>query len=385
MITAISSNEELLNAVLEEQPKAYYWFDKRYKDNRETSRLRRKITDEHKKTGEVQVGGYVEYLSRSGNRWVVYLRTARTGGFYCTQKASFVYRETFGSIEVIVPMDLKAVAGGRPQGVMVFTSHFFLRMQQRLGVEKIDIEAVIRLVASIKHTIINAKGDSKRRKHEMEISIMGTVWRGIYRNGAKNIIEVKTMLTKLELSRREKQALQRVDKAQEHAVIHVKEIDMQRIEEKDHSLLAEMYDNSFVLDVDDTLSELFFDFTFLTKLTFDRLCIPFDFDEYMQFLLDDMDGEAVLWGHMVESAYDHDSDKRIDDASVFVLCTIQCFGHKFPTGPATEMFVRAYREYWSDMERVFEEHKDFFVLKNKSMFQPKVKMDKLTKVGKWEG
>lgn len=377
MITSQSTNEEILSAVYAELPKAEYWFEKRFKDNRETSRIRRKILDEHRRTGQVQIGGHVEYHSPSGNQWSAFLRSAKVGGEFIAQKCSFIYRETIGSFEIILPVDGYSAYNQIWKGVLIFTNHFFLRMRQRVGVEKIDLEAAIRLLSCVDHTIFHQKGDSNKRKNEIEISIMGTVWRGVYRDKDEHVMELKTMIPKTELSKRDRKGLLKIDRAQQNAVFHQKDIDVDRIKNQDRSLLSEMYDNAFVLGVNDRLSEIFYDFTHITKLTFDRLCVPFDFDEYINLLLKDMEGEALMWENLITSAYDHDADKLIDDASIFTLITLMCFGHKFPTGPATEMFCRSYKEYWGDSKRVIDENKKFFVLKDKRLFQQQMKMGQL--------
>lgn len=380
MITSLSTNEEIMEAMKSEKTKVVYWLRKRYPDNRETFRLCERMKSDHRRTGQTQCSEPIEYTAPSENRWLAFLKTTNTGGHYDVNTVAFIYRETVASVEAIVPMGEDA---GRwfngVDRVMVYTPHFFQRMAERIGISQVDRATVMRLLSAIEDVVLNPKGDSKKRHDEVEVSVMGTVWRGIFRNGDKRIVEMKTILPKTSLTQKERGKLKKLDKAQQNAVLHYKDSDLERIANGDPSLLGEMYDNAFVLGVDDSLSSVFQDMAVLVKLTADRLNVTYTFDEFMLYLLQNMKGERDYWDLMIETAYDTtDIRKVLDNTMAMVVCTLKNFGCKFPEMDIARFFEPSGLEYYGDQGATLKRLKPFFRISNKSLFQPQIRMDKLT-------
>lgn len=378
MITSQSTNEEILDAVLSEKDKALYWLNKKYNYSQKTDLMCDLIIAEHRRTGLPQHSEPVEYTSRSGNRWCVFLRTLQLGDQYSVQTTAFIYRYTIGSIEIFVPTLDNSSLNGNSTCVMIYTSHFFLRMSQRLGIEKIDRDVVIRLLASLNGFVFNPRGDGKKRKNEVELSIMGTVWRGVYRDDEMHIIEVKTLLRKSELTKNEQQKLKVVDFAQKNAVVHTKRTDLLRIAEEDTMLIAELYDNSFILNVRDNLSIIFYESAGVTKLVADKICFAYSFDDYIQFLINDMKTEKVIWHEMVDVAYDIKNSKKYSKFIVpFILFALRGVGCNMPYDTMCQFILPSIVEFDKSRFKIMDELKDFFVVNDKSMFQSKLDLGPL--------
>lgn len=373
MITSLSPKDEILKVCIEENQKAQYWF-KKQTNNRKWDDIADFLISQHKKTGIPQYSEMIEYTARSGNKWCSFIRSRKFGNNYGTFLQSFMYRETLGSIEVF-NVTSKGCVGDYSDGVMIFTSHFFLRMAQKLGVSADSKEVAQRFLSLSDGMIFHEKGDGKKRKAELEISFMGTIWRGVYKNGDKRVVEIKTMIKRAELTNKEKNSLKEVEAAQINAVYHNKSADLQRIKAKDVSLIMEMYSNTFIHHTSDFVSSVFEDCLVLTKMTADRLCLDYTFDDYLLFYKTDIEGYGVVMEDVVKLAYDSVSEiERLSHLRAIVTITLECLYCKIPRERIFECFYVSYEEYKENPNKQLEKLKDFFLLKDKKMFE---KNDKL--------
>lgn len=370
MITSMSPKDEILKVCIEENEKAQYWFRKQT-NNRKWNEIADTLILQHKKTGMPHSSEMIEYTARSGNKWCSFIRSRKIGNCYGTFLQSFMYRETLGSIEVF-NVTSKGCVGGGSDGVMIFTSHFFLRMAQKLGVAANTKEIAKRFLSLSDGMVFHEKGDSKKRKAELEISFMGIIWRGVYKNGDKRVVEIKTMLKRAELTYKEKKSLKDVEAAQNNVVYHNKGTDLERIENKDVSWIYELYNNSFILHTNDFVSSVFEDCVALTKMTADRLCVDYTFDDYMSFYVADIKGEGVVLNDIVMLAYDSVSEAiRSNHMKAIAVVTLQCLYCNIPHERMIECFFTSYDEYMDNPSEHLEKLKDFFVLKDKSILENK--------------
>lgn len=373
MITSLSPKDEIFKVCIEENGKAQYWF-KKQTNNRKWDEIADSLISQHMKTGTPHWSEMIEYNARSGNKWYSFIRSRKIGNCYGTFLQSFMCRETLGSIEIF-NVTSKGCVGGGSDGVMIFTSHFFIRMAQKLGVAADNKEIAQRFLSLSDGMVFHEKGDGKKRKAELEISFMGTIWRGVYKNGDKRVVEIKTMLKRTELTSKEKIALKEVEAAQNNVVYHNKSSDLQRIKDKDVSLIAEMYNNSFVLHTNDFISSVFEDCLVLTKMTADRLCVDYTFDDFISFYTTDIEGEGVVLNDIVMLAYDSVSEVvRLNHMKAIVDVTLECLYCKVPRERIIDCFFVSYDEYSENPNMQLKKFKDFFVLKDKSLLDKKDKL-----------
>lgn len=368
MITSMSPKDEILSVCIEESEKAQYWFRKQT-NGRKWDEISENLILQHKKTGTPHYSDMIEYTSRRGNKWCSFIRSRKIGSCYGTFLQSFMYRETLGSIEIFNVIS-KGCVGGDSYGVMIFTSHFFLRMAQKLGVAADRKEIAQRFLSLSDGMVFHEKGDGKKRKAELEISFMGTIWRGVYKNGDKRVVEIKTMLKRTELTAKEKNSLKDVEAAQNNVVYHNRMSDLERIKDKDVSFVAELYNNSFIYHASDLVSSVFEDCMALTKMTSDRLCVDYTFDDFMSFYITDIKADGVVLNDIVKLAYDSISEAvRANHLKAIVVVTLHCLYCKIPQERIIDCFYTSYEEYMGNPNEHLDRHKDFFVLKDKSMFE----------------
>lgn len=186
--------------------------------------LERKCIDENL---QYATSDPVEHITKSGNRWMVYLKSEKHGeNTIVHQLQAFCYYETYGSIGAFVPVfDGKTI-----DRCVIFSSHFFLRMKQRLGLGMMSKAVLKRFIEYISLLHSEDKGKGTHGENEAEVYLYGAVGRGIFRDEDCNILEVKTFLTESELSKSQLTRLQKLKNIATNYVSMEREIVRQRID-----------------------------------------------------------------------------------------------------------------------------------------------------------
>ena len=227
MINLSTPNKELIQELNADYEKLGYWMKKKIGGEKKLSQLQNELVRQYHLTGKVQTSEPIEYISANGNKWYGYYKTVKIGGIIYPNSMGFCYYETYGSIGAFVPISNKSIEG--VDGVVIFTSHFFLRLSQRLGVGVRSREVVKRFLEMLDNMVIQYNGDSDKRKDEVEVSFSGSVWRGYWRHGDSNVVVLNTFLKHVELPSRQKDKAVELQNVQATYTPRSKETDYQRI------------------------------------------------------------------------------------------------------------------------------------------------------------
>lgn len=242
MINLSTANQELIKELNQDYEKLGYWMKKKIGGDKKLAMLQQKLIRQYHATGKTQTSEPIEYISSNGNKWYGYYRTFKIGGMVFANSAGFCYYETYGSIGAFVPMSNKSIEG--VDGVVIFPSHFFLRLSQRLGVGVRSREVVKRFLEMLDNMVFQYKGDSDKRKDEVEVSICDSVWRGHWKNGDSNVVELNTFLKHIELSNKDRRKAEDLQNYQYTHIPRSKETDYQRLISGDaESWVKELLDN----------------------------------------------------------------------------------------------------------------------------------------------
>jgi hypothetical protein len=359
MINLSTPNKDILKELNEDYEKLGYWMKKKVGSEKKLAKLKDRIVREYHRTGKNQTSDPIEYISTNGNRWYGYYRTFNIGGIVYAHSAGFCYYETYGSIGAFVPINSKSVQGC--DGVVIFPSHFFLRLSQRLGVGVRSREVVKRFLEMLDNMVIQYKGDSEVRKDEVEVSFSGSVWRGQWRGGDSSVIELNTFLKHTELSKSQNAKAVDLQNKQMTYIPRSKETDLQRLmtggaESWVNELLDNVNDKGGVFDF---VSSAYYNYFNTTHFTGEEVGIKITAENFDELLKAESRGENRLG--MVKFIYEHAYELIPEDeffnkvfASVFVV--LRKLGYKGTIDdlrPHFEVGVKRFAEWREEMREKF--------------------------------
>ena len=302
MINLSTPNDILIKELNADYEKLGYWMRKKVGGSKKLAQLQDHLVLKYQLSGKTQTSDPIEYISANGNKWYGYYKTVKIGGLVYPNSTGFCYYETYGSIGAFVPVSSKSIEG--MDGVIIFPSHFFLRLSQRLGVGVRSREVVKRFLEMLDNMVIEYKGDSDKRKDEVEVSFSDSVWRGHWRNGDKNVVELNTFLKHTELSGYQMRKAKDLQNAQNTYIPRSKETDLQRIMTDPETWVKELLDNinkdNRIFDYATSAYFNFYNTTFFTGIEVGIKITPKAFDG---LLLSEARGE--IKPGMIKFIYNH--------------------------------------------------------------------------------
>lgn len=256
MINLSTKDEVLLKELKSDFNRIKHWLaNEKYSSKKLRQRayeLQRRCIDQNL---PFATSGYDEYTTKNGNRWIVYQKATRYGDDIIPELQAFCYYDTFGSGGAFVPSYSK----GNVDSCIIFTSHFFLRVKQRLGLSAMNRDVIQRFIEYISTLHSEAKGEGKHGKNEVIIYLNGAIGYGTYRDKECNILEVKSFLKETELTSYQKRESNRlVNIAKNYIQLH-EEAAFNRLLSGDMSVMKAKEDNCrLVGENEDYLDKMIF-------------------------------------------------------------------------------------------------------------------------------
>ena len=133
--------KELLDAMHAEVPVAWYHYRKTIGSALQYRKHENRLTDQAIAERRSLVSDTVEWISKVGNRWITYVHTEyfpHAMSAIATH-VSFIYYETYASCGAFFPMypppssSKDGKKKQQPNGIIIYTDHFFLQMSNRTG------------------------------------------------------------------------------------------------------------------------------------------------------------------------------------------------------------------------------------------------------------
>lgn len=214
-INLSTKTEDVIATMREEMPHASYYFRKKYGGNQKYLKYEDALLDKALAEEKDQFTDIEYYISPVGNRWMTYThvmyfpRAKHAEAFHW----SFVYYETYGSCGAFLPSysakqikDGMVKKNGKPDEVIVFTSHFFFQLSERTKVEYRSKELIKKFI-------------SEKCENAMSIGDDGEViakldsGHGFGKVMSRNPLraEVRTYLNDKELNKRQREIVKPVD------------------------------------------------------------------------------------------------------------------------------------------------------------------------------
>lgn len=264
MINLSTPNDQLISELASDYKKARYWAEKIIKKSEYKPMLRLMFVN-HQLTDKRQISDVILYQSPKGNKWCMYWTTEKVDGRIVLKHRGFAYYETEGSIGAFLPMSDEQ--GRDIKKCIILPSHFFVRMQERLGIKGVSKETIQQLTEPLEGIVVDYKGSSEKRDFEIEASVAGSVWRGVFRNGDIRVAEVKTFLKETSLSRKQQRSAQDLGIAQQGAMRHSKASVKERMDKGEaHVVLEELFANEDVYGIAGSLAYHYAIFQALTAI-----------------------------------------------------------------------------------------------------------------------
>ena len=133
---------DLLATMKEELPVAWYHFRKQIGSSLQYQKHEDQVLDQALAEKRSIVSDVGEWISKVGNRWITYVHTE-----YFPQAlhamathVSFIYYETYASCGAFFPLYVPPTVSRKgkqkrqePNGILIYTDHFFLQMSNRTG------------------------------------------------------------------------------------------------------------------------------------------------------------------------------------------------------------------------------------------------------------
>lgn len=151
-----TKSADVLATIREEQPKAWYYFRKKYGSKMKYEKAEDQMLDKALEEKCDQFTDIDYWISPVGNRWMTYVQVQYfpKAHFALAFHYSFIYYETFSSCGAFFPMyspkqtkDGKVKKKGVPDSVIRYTDHFFYQMSERTKIEYRSKELIRKFIS----------------------------------------------------------------------------------------------------------------------------------------------------------------------------------------------------------------------------------------------
>lgn len=209
---------DIILTMVAELPSAEYFFRKSYGGRQKYTRYEDGLLDKALDEKRGVFSDINEHVSPSGNRWITYThveyypRAEYANAFHF----SFLYYETYASCGAFFPLYPQGKDGSQkkykngktmpPDGVIIFTDHFFLRMAERTGKAYRSKELVREFICTKSTNALQADEDG-----DIIVKFKGGYGFGKEKSVSPHVIEVRTFLTDKQLSPSQRKKCEKID------------------------------------------------------------------------------------------------------------------------------------------------------------------------------
>lgn len=147
MITINSKPKDIRREIAEDEEKAKYWFVKTHHGQSAFEKWCMSRQRWMEVCGDIEFfSDPVEYVSKNGNHWMVFLYIVRTRTGFVHTLRTVAYYTTAISIGAWVSVFSRSADGKREDGCIFYTPHFFQRFSSRLGISVHSRDLLIRFM-----------------------------------------------------------------------------------------------------------------------------------------------------------------------------------------------------------------------------------------------
>lgn len=211
MINLSTPNRQLFNELMADKDKSFYWLVKKNGGQKSYDKMRDNLLLEAKRVKHNVVSDVVEYRSRNGNRWMTYecARYYPDADTSYTAPYAFCFYETLGSVGAFMPVKIGMDQESGADAIVIFNSHFFARMCERLGIGFRSPEMVRAFHEFIPNFLISTyKDEDDGNTVKLIVRLPGSIGWGNQRKGEPVVFEVCTFLMDTQLNGKQRRITQ---------------------------------------------------------------------------------------------------------------------------------------------------------------------------------
>ena len=206
---------EVLATIREEQPKAWYFFRKKYGSKLKYEKTEEQMLDKALEEECDQFTDIDYWISPVGNRWMTYTQVQYypKAKYALSFHYSFIYYETYASCGAFFPMyspkqlsGSKVKKGGNPDGIILYTDHFFYQLSERTKIEYRSKELIRKFISERCENAMSADKDG-----EVIMKFKGGHGFGKELSLTPRFIECRTYLGDEQLNNKQKRMCEPVD------------------------------------------------------------------------------------------------------------------------------------------------------------------------------
>lgn len=206
-----TSPDDLVATIKAELPKARYFFMKEFGGRRRYEMAEATMVEKALRDKEDQISHMVYWVSQAGNKWCTYthVKYYSKANYVHAFKFSFIYYETASSCGAFFPQysqDHTKREKGTPEGVIIFSGHFFYQMSVRTNIDYRSKNLICKFVRERVEDAISINTDG-----QVTLRFRGGYGFGRVNNQNPLVIEVRTFLTDKQLSNKQKERCKQVD------------------------------------------------------------------------------------------------------------------------------------------------------------------------------
>lgn len=203
--------KEILKTMQLELPTVKYFFKKDFGGNRKFLAYEDKSLDKCLKEEKSSITDISEYISQKGNRWMSYsfFEYFPLAKYAQAWPMSFIYYETYGSCGAFFPIFSQTKKHGsydKLDGVIIFTSHFFLRMSERTGKAYRSRELIQEFITTKQTHAHQVDEDG-----DVIVKFLGGYGFGVLKSQSPCVMEIRTYLTDKQLTPKQKRKCEMIN------------------------------------------------------------------------------------------------------------------------------------------------------------------------------
>ena len=203
MINLSTPNNILFKELMADKDKSFYWLKKKNGGDKSYEKMRDALLLKAKREKHNVISDVIEYRSANGNRWMTYecARYYKDADTSYTMPYAFCFYETLGSVGAFVPVKIGLTHEDGEDAIVIFTSHFFMQMSERLGLGYRSPEMVRAFHEFIPQFLLGTyKDEEDEYSTKLIVRLPGSIGWGFKREGEEQVFEVRTFLSDVQLN-----------------------------------------------------------------------------------------------------------------------------------------------------------------------------------------
>ena len=232
MINFSTPSDVMLREIMADKKKSFYWLTKKMGSEKKYEAMRDGLLIKARKEKRNKISEVFEYRSANGNRWMTYecARYFPQSDSSYTEPYAFCFYETLGSVGAFVPVKVGLTQESGTDAVVIFTSHFFYQMCERLKITYRSLDMVRAFHEFIPSMLLKVYKEEDRVK--LIARLPGSTGWGFKRDGDADVFEVRTFLSDIQLNGRQRKLSSDIRTHADKFAYEPTEVMMTRLQQK---------------------------------------------------------------------------------------------------------------------------------------------------------